>query len=173
MSFIIGLAALTLGHCLHTTQATPQQPTHIQQPATAAPRNSFDENAGDEQRITALAAAIWVAGAAYDEARRTGNPAAALDTIADALPAAMPHAFKTMGTAPDVAAVMLPAVTDRVWAYTAIEHSRIEAGDGYGYLFDFLADKLRAGVDPHSVRTAALGVPARLRALAEQAGDNQ
>ncbi len=120
-----------------------------------------------EERLTYQAAAVYVTGQIYDEAVKTSNPAATLDDIADALPEVMPDVFRAQGTSPDLAAVLLPEVTNRVWAFTAIEHARTEAGDGHGYLFDWLAEKLRAGADPHTVRTAALDAPGKIRALAE------
>jgi hypothetical protein len=118
--------------------------------------------------ITYEAGAVYVATAIYDEALATTNPAKTLDDIADALPEVMPGVFKTMGTAPDTAAALLPAINDRIWAFTAIEHARVEAGDGYGYLFDLLVNNLRVGADPHTVRSTALAAPGRIRALAEQ-----
>ncbi|MEU1515545.1 hypothetical protein ABZ490_25915 [Streptomyces sp. NPDC005811] len=106
----------------------------------------------DEQRITALAAAVYVASQVHAEALKHADPAATLDDIADALPEVMPEVFQTMGTAPDVAAVMLPEVTDRVWAYTVIEHARADVDPGYRYVLDILVDGLKKGGDPATVR---------------------
>ncbi|MFJ4617388.1 hypothetical protein [Streptomyces sp. NPDC088812] len=125
--------------------------------------------ADTEQRATALAGALYVANAVYDEARATPVPAATLDGICDAFPEIAPEALRVLNTTPEMAEVLRGAVADRLRAYTAIEHSRIEAGDGYGYIFDLLADNLRAGADPVSVRTDALRVPERLRELAAEA----
>lgn len=122
-----------------------------------------------EQRQTCEAAAVHLANTLYDEARATSNPAATLDNIADALPEVMPEVFRVMHTSPDLAAALLPAVTDRVWAYAGVEHARAEAGDGYGYVFDLLVDNLRKGGDPHVARTTALDVPRRIRESATQA----
>lgn len=154
--FILGLAALTLGHCLPVQTA----------PKTAPAAVVRHDN---EERITALAAAAYIAGCAYDEALRMDDPAKTLDNMADALPEVMPKVFATLNTTPDLAAVMLPAVTDRVRAYTAVEHARIEAGDGYGYILDLLAESLRKGADPDVIRTTAVDVPRRIRELAEGA----
>ncbi|MEH0551240.1 hypothetical protein [Streptomyces sp. B21-101] len=121
-------------------------------------------DAPDDTRITALAAALYVANAAYTEALTTDSPAKTLDDICDAWPEVAPKVLGILNTTQELAEVLHAAVTDRLWAFAVIEHSRDEAGEGYGYVFDFLAEKLRAGVDPHSVRTVALGVPERLRA---------
>lgn len=122
-----------------------------------------------DDRLTHQAAAVLVARDMYAEALKQDNPAASLDDICDALPKVMPQVFQELGTAPDLAAALLPEVTDRVWAFTAVEHARAEAGDGYGYLFDYLADGLRKGADPHTIRKAALDAPKRIRELAAEA----
>ncbi|MGW6924486.1 hypothetical protein ACWGA9_24895 [Streptomyces sp. NPDC054950] len=135
---------------------TQQRPTSTSAlPAIDAP---------DDTRITALAGALYVACAAYTEALTTDSPAKTLDDICDAWPEVAPKALRILGNSPELADVLRDAVADRLWAFAVIEYSRVEAGDGFDYLFDFLAEKLRAGVDPHSVRTVALGVPERLRA---------
>ncbi|MEH0587398.1 hypothetical protein QA942_26260 [Streptomyces sp. B21-106] len=121
-------------------------------------------DAPDDTRITALAGALYVAASTYTEALTMANPAAALDNVCDAWPEIAPRVLGVLNTSPELAEVLRDAVADRLWAFAVIEYSRVEAGDGFGYLFDFLAEKLRAGVDPHSVRTVALGVPERLRA---------
>lgn len=121
-----------------------------------------------DDRLTHQAAAVLVARDMYAEALKQDNPAATLDDICDALPEVMPDVLKDMGTAPDLAAALLPEVTDRMWAFTAVEHARIQAGDGYGYIFDYLAEGLRKGADPHTIRKAALDTPKRLRALADE-----
>jgi hypothetical protein len=118
----------------------------------------------DDARITALAGALFVASAAYDEVLITDNPAATLDDICDAWPEVAPKVLGILHTSPELAEVLHAAVADCLWAFAVIEHSRNEAGDGYGYVFDFLVEKLRAGADPHSVRTVALGIPERIRA---------
>ncbi|NNN30712.1 hypothetical protein HLK59_10120 [Streptomyces sp. S3(2020)] len=121
-----------------------------------------------EDTLTCQAFATAVASSLYDEARTSSNPAAALDDIADALPTTMAKAFKSQGTAPEMAAVLLPAVTDRVWAFTAVEHARTEVGDGFGYLLDLLADSLKQGADPNTVRADTWRLAKQLRT--EQAG---
>lgn len=124
----------------------------------------------DEPRITALAAALYVANATYTAACKMPNPAATLDDILDSLPEVLPQVLGVVKTTPELTEVLKDDITERLWAYAAIEYARIEAGDGYGYLFDFLVEKLRAGADPHTVRTTALDVPRRIRDLAAQAG---
>lgn len=123
-----------------------------------------------DDRLTCQAAAVLVAREIYAEALTHDNPAAVLADVCDALPEVMPKVFNDMGTDPDKAAALYPEIANRMWAFTAIEHSRTEAGDGYGYVFDLLADNLKAGGDPHAIRTDALAVPGRIRELAEQAG---
>lgn len=125
----------------------------------------------DEERITALAAGLFVANAAYAEALKMPNPAATLDDICDAWPEIAPEVLGTTKTPPDVTEVLKGAVADRLWAYTAVEYSRVEAGDGYGYLFDLLVEALEKGADPHAIRETALAAPGKIRELAEQAGD--
>ncbi|MEU0429424.1 hypothetical protein ABZ235_38805 [Streptomyces canus] len=124
----------------------------------------------DGPRTAALAAAAYLTSAMYDLARNTPDPARTLDDIADELPEIMPGVLKTVGVKPDTAAALLPAITTYVWAFAAIEYARAEAGEGYGYIFDLLADNLRKGAEPIGVKTTALAVPGRIRELAEQAG---
>lgn len=121
----------------------------------------------DDERITALAGALYIADAVYVEALKMPNPAATMDDVCDAWPEIAPEVLQTTKTTPEQADVLKDAVTDRLWAYAAIEYARVEAGDGYGWISDWLVGKLRAGADPHVVRTTALGVPKRLRELAE------
>jgi hypothetical protein len=123
----------------------------------------------DEDRITALAGALYVANATYAEALKMPDPAATLDDICDALPEAMPRVLAVVKTTPEGFEVLKSSIADVLWAYTAIEHSRTEAGEGYGYIFDLLADGLRGGADPHTVRKSALEAPGRIRELSEAA----
>ncbi|TQE40256.1 hypothetical protein Sipo8835_00145 [Streptomyces ipomoeae] len=161
---VFGLTATPAAACVGNTRPRVKvDPTH---PRVDAPLS-------DDTRITYKAAAVYLAGKLYDQALKEASPVATLDDIANAIPEVMPEAFNAMGTAPGLAAVLLPEVTDLVWAYTAIEHARIEAGDGCDYLFDLLADGLKNGADPHIIRTDALAAPGRIRELAEQAGDSQ
>ncbi|MCX4858971.1 hypothetical protein [Streptomyces canus] len=123
--------------------------------------------AADE--LACQAAAVFVAKAAYTTALETDEPAGTLDNIADALPEVMPKVLDIVHTSPELADTLQTSIADQLWAYSAIEHARVEAGDGYGYVFDLLADDLKAGRDPHLARKTALDVPGRLRALAEAA----
>ncbi|MGC9536552.1 hypothetical protein [Streptomyces sp. UG1] len=104
----------------------------------------------DDTRFTYAAAAACVAGKVYDEALGTSRPAATLDDICDTLPEVMPEVFEATGTAPEVAAVLLPEVAGRLHAFTVIEHARADIGD-YGYVCDVLADAIRRGADPQKV----------------------
>ncbi|OQR64750.1 hypothetical protein B6E66_07270 [Streptomyces maremycinicus] len=127
------------------------------------------DTAADAARVTALAGALYVANAAYTEALKMPAPATTLDSICDDLHEVLPQVLGVIKTTPELAEVLTASVADRLWAFAAIEHGRAEAGDGYGYVFDLLADNLRAGGDPSVARTTALAVPARIRAIAEAA----
>lgn len=124
----------------------------------------------DERHATALAAALYIAQYAYGLATASPNPAARLDDMCDAIAEVWaeitPKLPKFAGKDLKFAKTMRAAVADRLWAYTAVEHARIEAGDGYGYLFDFLAERLSKGADPKAIRTDALAAPGRIRDLA-------
>ncbi|MER5467222.1 hypothetical protein [Streptomyces sp. NPDC002685] len=126
-----------------------------------------------EPRIGLAKAGLYAATAAYDEALRMPNPAATLDNMCGALDEIVPSLANVISSkdAADFAEALRDAVAAPIEAYTAIEHGRIEAGDGYGYLFDLLADSLRGGANPDVVKTTALGAPARIRELAELAGE--
>lgn len=123
----------------------------------------------DEDRITALAGALYVANATYAEALKMPDPAATLDDICDALPEAMPRVLAVVKTTPEGFEVLKSSIADVLWAYTAIEHSRTEAGEGYGYIFDLLADNLCSGGDPKVTLKAAADAPRKIRQLAEEA----
>jgi hypothetical protein len=125
--------------------------------------------ADTEQRITALAGALYVANSVYAEALKSADPAATLDNICDALPEVLPEVLGVIKATPELTKVLADDVADRLWAYTAIEYSRAEAGDGYGYIFDLMVEALEKGGDPHSIRATALGVPAKIQKLAAEA----
>lgn len=114
----------------------------------------------DDTRLTHKAVAVYLARLLHDQALTEDNPAKTLDDIADSLP----EVFAEMGTAPDLAAVLLPEVADRVWAFAVVAHARAEVGEGYEYVFDILADNLRNGRDPQAVRDEVPRVVAKLRA---------
>jgi len=160
MSIFLGLAALALSHCL------PAQTTPKTDPPAAVTRI-------DEPHITALATAVWVANAAYKAALESTQPAKSLDNMCDALPEILPKIVSIVRITPELAEVLKDAVADRLWAYTAVEYARTEAGDGYAYIFDLLAEALEKGGDPHTIRTDALAAPKRIRELAEQAGGDE
>lgn len=138
---------------------------HPEQPETDSAR----EHHGDDQHVTALAAALYIAQYAYGCAITSPNPAAKLDDMCDSVAEVwdditpkLPEKFA--GADLEFAETMRAAIADRLWAFTAVEYARIEAGDGYGYLFDYLAESLRGGADPHVVRQSALDAPGRIRA---------
>lgn len=164
MSLILGLAALTLTHCL---------PTHHTPPPATKPAVHQAAETADDERITTLAAALYTANCAYEQALTTPNPAATLDDMCAAWPDTAPQVLQVAKTTPEHAEALKGAVADRLWAYTAIEYARIEAGDGYSYIFDLMVQSLEKGANPDHVRTTALDVPRRLRELAAQAGGDQ
>jgi hypothetical protein len=106
----------------------------------------------DEPRVTALAAALHVANTTYTQALKMPNPAVTLDNICDALPEVLPQVLGVIKTTPELAKVLTDDITDRLWAYTVVEHARAEADEGYNYVFDLLADSLKHGTGPQAVR---------------------
>lgn len=140
------------------------------EPRPEAPRR-------DEQPQTPpaniLAAGMYIATAAYDEALRHPRPVATLDNMCDGLAEIAPEIARVLKTEANAefAEALRAATVTPLWAFTAIERGRAEAGDEFGYLFDLLADSLRGGADPDMVGKTALGAPARIRELAELAGE--
>lgn len=115
----------------------------------------------DDTRTNALAAALYIAQYGYKLATAHPNPAARLDDMCDAvaelwddITPRLPKKFTGVGL--EFAETMRAAVADRLAAFAAVEYARLEAGDGYGYLFDLLADGLKGGAAPQTIRTAAL-----------------
>ncbi|WP_019072416.1 hypothetical protein [Streptomyces hokutonensis] len=118
------------------------------------------------------AAGLYVATCAYNEAITKPNPSATLDDMADSVAEIMPAVAKVVGADKaglEFAETLRASIADRLWAFTAIEFARTECGDGYGYVFDFLADSVRNGGDPHIARQTALDLPKRIRETAEAA----
>jgi hypothetical protein len=153
MSLILGLAALTLGHCLPTLPTAPKHTADVPRPpAVTTPLNTFDDNAPDEQTITALAASVYVARAAYRAALAMPDPAATLADIVAALPDVLPQVLGIVKIAPELAEVLHTAITDRMQAYTVVERARTTWHPDYLYALDILADGLNKGGDPASVR---------------------
>ncbi|MFE9170851.1 hypothetical protein ACFYNZ_15210 [Streptomyces kebangsaanensis] len=138
--------------------------------AHAACTGKTSAQAANEPRLTHQAAAVHVANLIYTEACATPDRAATLDDICDTLPEVLPQAFQATGTNPDLAAALLPAVTDRLWAYTAVEHGRAAAGHQHGYVFDLLVDGLRSGANPQTVRADACRIAKQLRTEHAKAG---
>jgi hypothetical protein len=172
MSLILGLAALTLGHCLPTLPTAPKHTADTPRPpAITTPLNTFDDNAPDEQTITALAlaAAVYVARSVYAEAVTMPDPAATMVDVCDAFPEIAPQVFRVLDLTPDAAGVLRDAVADRLAAYAAIEAGRVEAGADYSYLFSFLVEQLEKGANPDTIRADAAAAPRRIRELAERA----
>lgn len=129
------------------------------------------EHPADDETITYKAAAVFVANAAYKAALEACTPSKTLDNMCDALPEVMPKVVRIVNASPELAENLRADIAARLWAYTAIEYSRVEAGDGYGYLFDLLAESLQKGANPHAVRRDALAAPRRIRELCEQAAE--
>ncbi|MET9083719.1 hypothetical protein ABZX77_17800 [Streptomyces sp. NPDC004237] len=126
----------------------------------------------DTTLITYQTAALYIATAGYTEALAQSRPAAAVlddmcDAIAEIKPEAMPTASKVFGANLKFAKILRDSVVNYLWAFAAIEHTRIDAdSEGCDYLFDLLADSLKAGTDPQIIRREAFAAPARIRALA-------
>lgn len=148
-----GLLATNAGCVQNTRPRIKIDPTH--------PR--ADRPLADDTRLTYKAVAVYLANELHDHALKTDNPAATLDDIADDLPTVMPATFKALDTSEQLAAVLLPELVDRVWAFTVVAHARAEVGDAYGYVLDVLADNVRHGRDPQAVRDEVPRVVARLR----------
>ncbi|MFD9099324.1 hypothetical protein [Streptomyces collinus] len=127
--------------------------------------------AKDHQRISILAAGLYVASVGYAEALRMSDPARVLDAMCDAVAEIVPDVCRVVAAEDggEFAEALRAATTVRLRAYAAIEHARADAGDDYGYVFDLLAESLGKGGDPDRIRTAAADVPSRIRALAEAA----
>jgi hypothetical protein len=146
MITLIGLAALTL-HCL------PHLPTGPKQPAdTPRPPAVTTPHTPDEDTLTALAASVYVARAAYRAALAMPDPAATLADIVNALPDVLPQVLGIVKIAPELAEVLHTAITDRMQAYTVVERARTTWHPDYLYALDILADGLNKGGDPASVR---------------------
>jgi hypothetical protein len=145
MSLLIGLAAFTL-HCF------PQMATDTP-PAKPAVHQVVDQTP-DEQRITVLAAAVYISNAAYAEALQTTDPAATLDEMCDVVAEIVPNICKLVRTPADsvFAETMRAAIADRLRAFTVVEHARTTWDPGYRYVLDVLVDGLKKGADPASVR---------------------
>jgi len=121
---------------------------------------------------TYRAAGLYAATIGYDEALRLPDPAARLDRMSaevDEIAADLARVVNAEGGTEFIEGLR-EATAVRLSAFAAIEHGRAELADaGVGYLFDLLADNLKAGVDPHVIRRDALAAPARVRELARQA----
>ncbi|MET7775372.1 hypothetical protein ABZU94_13885 [Streptomyces mirabilis] len=135
----------------------------------AKPRERAEQ--AQTETVTIAAAGLYVAAAGYDEALRHPNPVATLDSMCDGLHEIAPDIAKVINTkaGAEFAEALRVATVAPLWAFTAIERARAEAGDGHGYLFDYLADGLRRGADPDVVRKAALAAPSKIHGIADQA----
>lgn len=123
-----------------------------------------DAPVDDDTRLTYKAGAVYLANALYAQALKEDDPAATLDEIANDLPEVMTETFEETGTNEQMAAVLLPELVDRVWAFTVVAHARAEAEDGYEYVFDLMADGLKRGADAKTVRAEVPRVVEKLRA---------
>lgn len=125
----------------------------------------------DEQRAKAQAAGLYAATIAYDAALAQPNPSAALDSMTESVADIVPMLCKALGVDANTefAEALGTSITDRMWAFNAIEFARAECGPGYDYVFDLLGNGVRSGHDPHIARQTALDVPKRLRENAEAA----
>ncbi len=154
----------TTGHLPYAVQTAGH-------PADTA-TDAREHTAHSDEHTRYAAAGLYAATCAYDAALTKPNPSATLDDMADGLAEIMPAVCKAVGAdkaGMEFAETLRTSIADRLWAFTAIEFARSECGDGYGYVFDILADGVRNGGDPHIARTTALDVPKRLRENAEAA----
>lgn len=161
----------TNGHLPYTVQTSGHERHSV--PVTDGAR---EHTAHSDEHTRYAAAGLYAATCAYDAALTKPTPAATLDNMCDGLDefmteimAALSKTFIVTGDHMEFAETLRTSTADRLWAFTAIERSRAQCGDGYGYVFDILADGVRNGHDPHIARTTALDVPKRLRENAEQA----
>lgn len=171
------IAAAT-AHLVDTDQpATAIRPRHTETGASSQQRARADQPTEDGARehsnehANLAAAGLYIAICAYNEALTRPNPSATLDDMCDAVAEIMPDVAKIVDAkgGAEFAEALRASVADRLWAFTAIEYARSLCGDGYGFVFDLLADSVRKGCDPHIARTTALDVPKRLRENAEAA----
>lgn len=123
-----------------------------------------DAPVDDDTRLTYKAVAVYLANELYAQALKEDDPAATLDDISNDLPEVMTETFEETGTNEQMAAVLLPELVDRVWAFTVVAHARAEAEDGYEYVFDLMADGLKGGADAKTVRAEVPRVVEKLRA---------
>jgi hypothetical protein len=151
MALFLGLAALTL-HCLPSLPATHKQPADVPRPPAATAPHTTDTDAPDEDTLTALAASVYVARAAYRAALTTPDPAVTLADIVAALPDVLPQVLDVVELAPELAEVLHTAAADRLRAYTVVEQARTTWDPDYRYVLDVLVDGLNKGGDPAAVR---------------------
>lgn len=158
----------TTGHLPYVVQTAGH-------PADTA-ADAREHTAHSDEHTRYAAAGLYAATCAYDAALTKSNPAATLDNMCDGLDefmteimATLSKTFNVTGAHMEFAETLRTSTADRLWAFTAIERSRAQCGDGYGYVFDLLANSVKNGNDPHIARTTALDVPKRLRENAEQA----
>ncbi|MER7838436.1 hypothetical protein ABTY98_21740 [Streptomyces sp. NPDC096040] len=118
------------------------------------------------------AAGLYLATVGYAEALRMPDPAATLDRMPEAVDEIAEELAKGVNAegGAEFTEALRAATVLPLKAYAAIEHARAETADAeVGYLFDLLADNLKAGADPRMIRRDALAAPARIRELAEAA----
>lgn len=117
------------------------------------------------QQLDYRQAAVYVTNRIEAEAVKTEDPAETLGNILDALPEVMPAVFQKMGTAPDLAEVLRPEVTDRVRALRDIYHARATATGGMVEIWDIILDAIRKGHQPANVTGHVVGLMEQARAV--------
>ncbi|MEU8752047.1 hypothetical protein AB0C88_16290 [Streptomyces chartreusis] len=119
----------------------------------------------NDDTSTCQAAAAFIAGKIYDAALAAPNPAEALDNICDALPEIMADLLHTMGLSSEVSSTLHTELADRLWAFTRIAHARADINGDYAYALDVLAESLKRGTAPHTVRAEVPRLVARVLAV--------
>lgn len=117
------------------------------------------------QQLDYRQAAVYVTNRIEAEAVKTADPAETLGNILDALPEVMPEVFQKMGTAPDLAEVLRPEVTDRVRSLRDIYHARASATGGMVEIWDIVLDAIRKGHEPADVTGHVVGLMGQARAV--------
>ncbi|WP_234539454.1 hypothetical protein [Streptomyces shenzhenensis] len=137
-----------------------------------APAETSHERVPDTDAVTCRAAGLYAACVGYETALKAPGAANTLDRMAETAAEILPDLVKVVNArgGAEFAEALLAATVAPLMAFAAIEHARAEAASAdVGYLFDLLADRVKAGVDPRMIRRDALAAPARIRELAEAA----
>ncbi|MFG2473529.1 hypothetical protein [Streptomyces fagopyri] len=157
----------------HTADIAPTVPALDTRPTGRLPYFVAEADKTARTAAQIVAAGLFVAINAYEEALRGPNPLATLDSMCAAVHEISPALAKVITDKPsaEFAEGLRSATADRLRAFTAIERARAEMGDGFDYLADFLAESVKGGADPQVARQAAIDAPGRIRENDDQAGE--